>query len=109
MLRSERFVLLLVFAAVVGVVVSLVSWGFLELIHQIQVAVFTDLPSRLGFHGTTWWWLLAVLGLAGLPVAFAIVRLPGNGGHLPAEGLKVGGAPTLPLDLPGITLAALAT
>src|SRR5271165_4482275 len=107
MLRSERFVLLLVFAAVVGVVVSLVSWGFLELIHQIQVAVFTDLPSRLGFHGTTWWWLLAVLGLAGLPVAFAIVRLPGNGGHLPAEGLHMGG--TEPNMVPGIVLAALAT
>jgi len=107
MLRSERFVLLLVFAAVVGVVVSVASWGFLELIHQIQVGVFTDLPKRLGFAGTTWWWLLAVLSLAGLPVAFAIVRLPGHGGHLPAEGLHIGS--TEPNMVPSIVLAALAT
>ena len=107
MLRSERFVGLLLLAAVVGVVVSLASWGFLELIHQIQVGVFTDLPSRLGFGGTEWWWLLVVLGLAGLPVAFAIVRLPGNGGHVPAGGLKVGS--TEPNMVPGVALAALAT
>jgi len=96
-----------VFAAVVGVLVSLASWCLLELTHQMQVGVFTDLPGRLGFDGTTWWWLLVVLGLAGLPVAFAIVRLPGNGGHLPAKGLQVGSAE--PNMVPGVALAALAT
>jgi H+/Cl- antiporter ClcA len=49
-----------------------------------------------------------VLALAGLIVAFAIVALPGEGGHLPAEGLKVGGGPTLPITLPGVVLAGLA-
>jgi H+/Cl- antiporter ClcA len=49
------------------------------------------------------------LALAGLLTAFAIVRLPGHGGHVPAEGLKVGGAPLGPVDLPGVLLAALAT
>lgn len=107
MLSSDRFVVVLVFAALIGVIVSLASWGFLELTHQIQVGVFTDVPHRLGFSGTTWWWLLAVLGLAGLPVAFAIVRLPGRGGHLPAKGLQVGS--TEPNMLPGVALAALAT
>ena len=107
MLRSQRFVVVLVFASVVGVVVSVASWGFLELIHQIQVGVFTDLPGRLGFSGSTWWWLLAVLGLAGLPVAFAIVRLPGSGGHLPAKGLQVGGAESN--VVPGVVLAGVAT
>ena len=106
-LRSERFVLLLVFAAVVGLVVSLASWGFLELIHQIQLGVFTDLPMRLGFDGMTWWWLLLVLSVAGLPVAFAIVRLPGAGGHVPAQGLHVGGSQ--PNMVPGVVLAALAS
>ena len=49
-----------------------------------------------------------MLALAGLIVAFAIERLPGRGGHVPAHGLATGGGPTLPIELPGITLAAFA-
>jgi H+/Cl- antiporter ClcA len=45
--------------------------------------------------------------LAGLPVAFAVVKLPGNGGHVPAHGLQVGS--TQPNEVPGIALAAFAT
>jgi len=33
-IRSRSYRVLLVFAAVIGVVVSLASWGFLELIHR---------------------------------------------------------------------------
>ena len=97
-------------AAIVGVIVSLAAWAFLELLHQIQTWVFTDLPKDLGYHnGAPLWLYVVVLGLAGLPTAFAIVRLPGSGGHVPAEGLKVGGDPVQPVDLPGITLAAFAS
>jgi H+/Cl- antiporter ClcA len=53
------------------------------------------------------WYPIPWLVLAGIPVAFAIVKLPGSGGHVPAEGLKVGG--TTPDMLPGIGLAAFAT
>jgi H+/Cl- antiporter ClcA len=42
-----------------------------------------------------------------LIVAFAIARLPGRGGHVPAEGLAAGGALS-PVDLPGILLAGIA-
>jgi H+/Cl- antiporter ClcA len=101
---------LLALAAAVGVGVSLAAWGFLELIHQIQVGLFTDLPEELGYqHGAPSWFYVVVLGLAGLLTAAAIVRLPGDGGHVPAEGLKIGGAPVQPLELPGIILAAFAT
>jgi H+/Cl- antiporter ClcA len=106
-LRSRDFVKLLVFAAVVGVVVSFASWGFLELVHQTQVGVFSDLPGRLGFDVVPEWWPLPVLGFAGLIAAFAIVRLPGKGGHVPAEGLKAGSPE--PNMLAGIALAAFAT
>ncbi|MFN8034553.1 MAG: chloride channel protein [Acidimicrobiia bacterium] len=106
-LRSRNFVVLLVFAAIVGVIVSFVGWGFLELVHQLQMLVFEDLPGDLGFSSTPWWWYLPVLGLAGLPVAFAIARLPGNGGHVPANGLQMGR--TEPSMVPGIALAAFAT
>jgi H+/Cl- antiporter ClcA len=108
-IKSRAFVVLLVVAAIVGVVVSLAAWCFLELVHQIQQGVFVHLPSDLGYHnGAPLWWPLPVLAIAGVVVAFAIARLPGNGGHVPAHGLVTGGGPTLPIELPGITLAAIA-
>lgn len=107
-LRSTGFVVLLLLAAVVGLVVSFAAWGFLELVHQIQTGVFTDLPRDLGYHhGAPLWWSLPVLAIAGAVAAVAIVRLPGQGGHVPAEGLKTG--TTEPVELPGVILAALAT
>ena len=108
--KPRALIFLLFMAASVGVIVSLAAWAFLELLHQIQTWVFTDLPRGLGYHnGAPLWLYIVVLGLAGLPTAFAIVRLPGGGGHVPAEGLKVGGDPVQPIDLPGITLAAFAS
>jgi H+/Cl- antiporter ClcA len=106
-LRSKRFIPVLVLAAVVGVVASLIAWGFLELLHNLQTWVFTDLPDGLGFDSTPLWWSLPVLAIAGLITAFAIVRLPGQGGHVPAEGLNP--APTQPIELPGVIVAATAT
>ena len=107
-LRSRAYMGLLVFAAIVGLAVSFLSWGFLELVHQVQVGVFQDLPKDLGYHdGTPLWFYLPVLAVAGLVTALAIVRLPGNGGHVPAEGLKTG--TTEPASLPGIVLAGLAS
>ena len=95
-------------AAVVGVVVSLVAWLFLEGIHQIQVGVFTDLPKQLGYDdGAPLWWSLPVCALGGFVTALAIVRLPGTGGHVPAHGLVP--SPTMPIELPGVVLAALAS
>ena len=105
-LRSRPFVRLLIVASVVGLVVSLLAWGFLELIHVIQEGLFTKLPSGLGFAAVPWWWPLPILVLAGLPVAFA-ESLPGRGGHIPAEGLKV--ATTTPDMLLGVLIAAVAS
>ncbi len=107
MLRSRGFVVLLVFAAVIGLVVSLASWGFLELVHQVQLGLYSDLPSALGYSTIPDWWPIPILVLAGLPVAFAIVKLPGRGGHVPAHGLQVGS--TQPNEVPGVALAAFAT
>ncbi len=105
-LRSRRFVALLVLASIVGLIVSLLAWGFLELIHQIQQGLFTDLPNGLGFDEVPWWWPLPILVLAGIPVAYA-VRLPGAGGHVPAEGLTM--ARTTPDMLFSVLLAAIAS
>jgi H+/Cl- antiporter ClcA len=106
MLRSRAFLGLLVLAAVVGVVASVAAWGFLELIHQVQVGAYDKLPDELGFDHTPLWWPLPLLGIAGVLVAVAIVRLPGEGGHVPANGLSAG--VTQPVELPGVLLAAVA-
>ena len=108
LLTSRSYRGLLVVAAVIGVVVSVASWCFLEAIHGIQVWVFQDLPSGLGFDTVPTWWPLPVLAVAGVIIAFAVARLPGRGGHEPAEGFKAG-PPTTPIQLPGVLLAALAS
>src|SRR5215471_2907934 len=108
LIRGRQYRVLLVFAAAIGVLVSLASWGFLELVYYIQHGVYKDLPRDLGFNTVPWWWPLPWLTLAGLLTALAILRLPGRGGHVPADGLKAGGPPTQPIELPGILLAALA-
>jgi H+/Cl- antiporter ClcA len=108
LIASRGFRALLLFSALIGIVVSLACWCFLELIHAIEQGVYEDLPAALGFDTAPWWWPLPVLGVAGVLIAFAIVRLPGHGGHVPAEGLKSGPA-TTPFELPGVLLAALAS
>jgi len=107
LIRTKSYRVLLVLAALIGVLVSFVSWCFLELVHWIQTEVYKSLPSGLGLHPVPWWWPLPVLAVAGVLTAVAVIRLPGRGGHIPYEGIKVG-APK-PAELPGILLAALAT
>jgi H+/Cl- antiporter ClcA len=109
MMSSRPFVVLMVLVAVVGVVVSLAAWCFLELIHQIQQEVFVHLPHAFGYSTEPRWWPLPVLPIAALITALAIEKLPGRGGHIPAEGLAAGGSPPTMLELEGILLAAFAT
>jgi H+/Cl- antiporter ClcA len=109
-LLSRGFLVLLVIAAIVGVAVSLAAWCFVELVYQVQRELYHHLPSALGYaHGPPLWWPLPILGISGVVTALAITKLPGEGGHVPAEGLKVGGGPALPIELPGVILAGLAS
>jgi len=108
LLRSRSYLVLLALAAVIGVPISAVAYGFLALTSKMQGWVFSSLPHALGFHGEPLWWPVPPLVLAGLLVALTIRYLPGTGGHSPADGFKPGGAPT-PAELPGVILAALAT
>src|SRR3954470_3745071 len=109
MMRSRQYRVLLVLAALVGLVVSAASWCFLEGVHELQVWVYQELPGDLGYHAVPEWWPLPWVALAGLLTGFAVTRLPGHGGHVPVDGLKAGGPQTTPIDLPGVLLAALAT
>ena len=107
-IRQRGYIGLLLVAAVVGLVVSLASWCFLEIVHELQQWAFKDLPNTLGFDTVPAWWPLPVLAISGVIIAFAVVRLPGKGGHEPWKGLS-GGGPTQPIQLPGVVLAALAS
>jgi len=49
-IQSRGFIVLLGLAAIVGVLVSLGAWCFLELVNQIQRGVYVHLPSGLGYH-----------------------------------------------------------
>ena len=48
-IRSRQYAVLLVVVAVIGVVVSLAAWCFLEAIHQNQQEHYTHLPHALGY------------------------------------------------------------
>jgi H+/Cl- antiporter ClcA len=108
LLRSRGYLVLLVFGAIVGVVVAFVAYFFLKSVGEVQHYVFQTLPHEVGFGSEPVWWPLPWPPLAGLVVALTIRYLPGTAGHKPAEGFKSSG-PVLPVELPGIVLASLAT
>jgi chloride channel protein, CIC family len=109
LLRSRAYVKLLVLAGLIGLPVSAIAYGFLELVSWLQDVLYKDAPGWFGFDSMPVWWPVPVLILGGLLTAAAIERLPGGGGHSPADGFHAGGGPLPPVDLPGVAAAALAT
>ncbi len=108
LLRSQSYLALLFFGALIGVPVAATAFFFLEAIAETQQYVFETLPGDLGFDSQPSWWPIPLLALSGLLVALTIRYLPGTAGHKPAEGFKTAG-PVQPIDLPGIILASFAT
>jgi H+/Cl- antiporter ClcA len=108
-IRSKRYIGALVLAAILGIPISAVAYGFLALVAAIQRFLFTDLPNQMLGSPAPAWWPLPWLVLCGLLVGLIIRYLPGNGGHSPAFGFQTGGGPATARELPGIALAALAT
>ena len=108
LLRSRSYLRLLVLATALGLPISAAAYGFLALVHLMQEWIYQDLPRGLGYDSTPTWWALPILTVAGVLVGLVIRYLPGRGGHVPADGLKVGGGATTPRELPGVFLAALA-
>lgn len=107
-LRSRAYLSLLVLAALLGVPLAAGAYGFQAAVKELQHLSFTALPRSLGFHGQPLWWPLPLLAVAGLLVALTIRFLPGTGGHEPAEGFVMSGAPG-GRELPGVLLAAVAS
>ncbi|GAA1976555.1 chloride channel protein [Terrabacter lapilli] len=107
--RSRSYLSALVLAALLGIPVSAIAYGFLALVSAMQKYLFTDLPSHLFDGSRPAWWPLPWLMLCGLLVALTIRHLPGTAGHSPALGFNAGGGPPAGRDLPGIVIAALLT
>lgn len=108
LMQTRQYRVLLVFSALIGVVISLVSWLFLEVTNALQEWVYTSLPRSLGFTQEPWWWPLPPLLAAGFLIAIAVSKLPGDGGHDPSKGLT-SKPPITPDKVAGVVLAAVAT
>ena len=106
-IRSKPYLAALVLAAILGVPISAVAYGFLALVTTIQTFLFRDLPDALFVGGIPAWWPVPWLVLSGLLTGLTIRYLPGNGGHSPAFGFKTGDGPPQDKELPCIALAAL--
>lgn len=108
-IRSKAYLAALVLAAILGIPISAVAYGFLALVSAIQEALFVDLPQSIFTGGVPAWWPVPWLVLCGVLTGATIRYLPGNGGHSPAFGFHAGGGPTPDRELPGIVLAAFTT
>jgi H+/Cl- antiporter ClcA len=103
-LASRGYVGLLLIAALIGIPLSLIAFGFLAVVHRLEHLVWHTLPENLGYHELPAWWPIVMIGLAGVLVGLVVKYLPGHGGHVPALGLAAGATP--PNALPGVILAA---
>lgn len=108
-IRSKPYLAALLLAALLGIPISAVAYGFLALVTTIQGFLFDDLPGSVFAGGVPAWWPVPWLVLCGLLTGLTIRYLPGNGGHSPAFGFQAGGGPPVDRELPGIILAALST
>lgn len=106
-LHSPGYLALLLVAALVGIPLSFIAFGFLAALHVLEDLVWDTLPANLGFDVPPAWWPIVTIGLSGVLVALAVTHLPGRGGHVPATGLSAGATP--PSAVPGVILAATAS
>jgi hypothetical protein len=77
-IRSKRYVGALVLAAIAGIPISAIAYGFLASVSAIQRFLFTELPNQMLGGPAPAWWPLPWLVLCGLLVALTIRYLPGQ-------------------------------
>jgi H+/Cl- antiporter ClcA len=103
-LGSRGYHVLLLAAAVIGLPIACIAFGFLAAVSTLEKWVWHTLPAHFGWDQPKAWYAVLVLGLAGVLVGLVVAKLPGRGGHVAANGM--GGGTTQPIDLPGVLLAA---
>jgi H+/Cl- antiporter ClcA len=107
-LRTRRYLGLLVVAAVLGAPIAIVAYWLLKLVALLQTWAYDDVPHGLGLGAGATWWPVVPLAVAGLVVGLVVRYLPGRGGESPLDGFRPGGI-AQPPALPGIAIAALAS
>ena len=106
-LHDRGYLTLLLAVALLGIPLSLIAFGFLVAVHELEHVVWETLPRALGYADVPAWWPIVTIGLAGVLVALTVRYLPGHGGHVPVAGLGAGTTP--PSMVPGTVLAAAAS
>ena len=66
LLRSRSYVVVLLFAALIGVPVAALAYLYLAVVTKGEHWLYASLPSDLGFAGAPVWWPLPLLALAAL-------------------------------------------
>src|SRR6476660_9282525 len=67
-IRSRPYLSALVLAAILGIPISAVAYGFLALVEKTQSYLFTDLPHDVFTGSVPAWWPIPFVALAGLLV-----------------------------------------
>ena len=106
-LHDRGYLTILLVVALLGIPLSLIAFGFLVAVHELEHLVWETLPHSLGYADLPAWWPIVTIGLAGVLVALTVKYLPGHGGHVPVTGF--GGGVTPPSVVPGTVLAAAAS
>ena len=88
-----------------GIPAALVGVGLLAIVHQLEVWLWYDLPEQLDASAPPWYLILGIPLVGAIVVAAARAFLPGDGGHVPLEGIAGGATPVS--HAPGIALAAI--
>src|SRR4051794_7186453 len=71
-LRSRRYLGLLVVSAILGAPIAFVAYWFLKLVALLQTWAFQDVPHGLGLGTGASWWPVVPLAVAGLVVGLTI-------------------------------------
>lgn len=104
---AATYLRLVALGALIGIPAALVAALFLALVHDMEHWLWHDLPDALGHSSPPWYLVIGLPALGGLVVAVVRLVLPGDGGHRPLDGLKMGATPLS--HGPGIALAGLGT
>ena len=68
-IRSRPYLMALVLAAVLGIPISGVAYGFLALVSKSQSYLFDDLPNDLFTGQVPAWWPIPIVALCGVLTA----------------------------------------
>jgi H+/Cl- antiporter ClcA len=104
-LGGPAYLRLILIGAGIGIPAALIGVGFIAVVHELEHLLWEEIPNELGRDSPPWYLILGLPVLGAGIVALARIRLPGDGGHRPVDGLS---SEPMPAEYgPGVALAAL--